>query len=134
MTGDASRVVRLMIVDDDPNIRALFSTIMGLSIPELAVDTAEDGAVAVSGFERDRHDVIIMDLHMPTMDGVRAFEEIRNRCGQNGWQMPDVIFCTGYAVPQVLNRILESDSRHTLLCKPVRASELVQRVREHMPA
>jgi two-component system sensor histidine kinase/response regulator len=43
------------------------------------VDVVPDGAAAVDAVVRSRYDVVLMDLHMPVMDGYAAAEEIRRR-------------------------------------------------------
>ena len=121
---------RLLIVDDDPAIRSLFSTIIGLSLPDLTVDTAVNGADAVDDFNRQHPQVVIMDLHMPLMDGVQAYEAMEDACRKESRRLPSVIFCTGFTVPEVVNDMIEQNPNLSLLHKPVRATDLVARVRE----
>ncbi len=47
--------------------------------------------------------------------------------------MPAVIFCTGYAPPKALQDLVARDGHHDLISKPVRADDLVRRVRERLP-
>ncbi|HEX3765947.1 MAG TPA: response regulator [Kofleriaceae bacterium] len=58
----------VLIVEDDPDIRLLFST--ALSVRGYQVATAGNGDEALAALESDRlPSVIIADLHMPVMDG-----------------------------------------------------------------
>ena len=41
------------------------------------VVTANDGTQAVDAWQRDNFDIILMDCHMPVMDGIDATKEIR---------------------------------------------------------
>ncbi|MEV8378904.1 response regulator transcription factor [Kribbella sp. NPDC056861] len=69
--------VRVLLVDDDPMVLEFLRTILTAS-PELdVISTAEDGAAAVEEVLRHRPDVVLMDLRMPDVDGVRATAEIR---------------------------------------------------------
>ncbi len=71
--------IRLLIVDDHPvvrdGLRGIFSGDPGCEV----VGEAGEGAQAVALAERLRPDVILMDLHMPGMDGVNAIRELVQR-------------------------------------------------------
>jgi len=65
----------LLIADDDANLRYSFKRMLGgkgYSFVEAA-----DGVEAVESVRRDHPDVVIMDVRMPRMDGLSAFEEIK---------------------------------------------------------
>lgn len=75
------RLVRIVIADDHPVVRsglaAMFAAEPGFEV----VGKAATGEEAVSlTEERLRPDVVLMDLRMPTMDGVRATEKIAASC------------------------------------------------------
>ena len=123
---------RVLIVDDDEPILALFHTILSRSIPGSEVDRVHNGAEAVEAFALKHHAVVLMDLHMPVMDGRRAFLAIEDHCRQHGWAMPSVVFCTGYAPPDAVNRLVAGDPRHALLSKPVDARTLIDAVRSRL--
>jgi DNA-binding NarL/FixJ family response regulator len=64
--------IRVLIVDDQPLVRAGFRTILGSKRDIEVVGEAENGAEAVALAERRRPDVILMDIRMPVLDGVEA--------------------------------------------------------------
>jgi DNA-binding NarL/FixJ family response regulator len=71
--------IRVLIVDDHPVVRdGLRGLFTGDSDFEV-VGEAADGRDAVSRTEAFRPDVVLMDLHMPTLDGVGATREIVER-------------------------------------------------------
>ncbi|MFI6292148.1 response regulator [Nonomuraea sp. NPDC050790] len=73
---DSARMIRVLLVDDDPMVRGHLRTILGSS-PEIeVVGEARDGAEAVEEVLRGRPDVVLMDLRMPGVDGVTATGEI----------------------------------------------------------
>ncbi|MDQ3646534.1 MAG: response regulator [Actinomycetota bacterium] len=64
--------LRVLIVDDTPDVRSFLRISMthepGLEI----VGEAEDGREAIAMVRETRPDVVVMDLMMPVMDGVEA--------------------------------------------------------------
>lgn len=73
------RIFRLLIVDDHPVVRdGLRGMFAGVPDCEV-VGEASNGLEAVSLAESLKPDVILMDLHMPEMDGVSAIEELARR-------------------------------------------------------
>jgi DNA-binding NarL/FixJ family response regulator len=74
--------IRVLIVDDQPLIRRGMSLMLNAEPDIEVVGQASDGAEAVALSESLHPDVVLMDLHMPVMDGVRATREITK--AQNG--------------------------------------------------
>ncbi|GLX98637.1 response regulator [Herbidospora sp. NEAU-GS84] len=66
---------RLLIVDDEPNIRELLST--SLRYAGFEVITASDGREAVEAAERFRPDLMILDVMLPDMDGIAVATRLR---------------------------------------------------------
>lgn len=125
-------VPRILIVDDDEPIRRLFGTILSSAIPEGEIDVVVNGAEAVESFEEKQHSVVLMDLHMPVMDGRAAFFEIERRCQAANCDMPAVVFCTGFAPPDSVATAVRNDPRHCLLSKPIDARTLIEAVKARL--
>jgi two-component system cell cycle response regulator DivK len=75
MSEKDSRDWTVLVVEDDEDSRYL----MRLELENLhyLVVEAENGEQAVEVAERDRPDIILMDLTLPVMDGIAATEKIR---------------------------------------------------------
>jgi DNA-binding NarL/FixJ family response regulator len=69
--------MRVLIVDDQRVVREGLATIVGASSETEVVGLAGDGEEAVRLVEETAPDVVLMDLHMPRMDGVEATMAIR---------------------------------------------------------
>ncbi|WKV70265.1 response regulator transcription factor [Streptomyces sp. PCS3-D2] len=69
-------MIRVLIADDQPLVRRGLALILGPD-PEIeVVGEAEDGARAVTLAGELRPDVVVMDIRMPVLDGVRATTEL----------------------------------------------------------
>jgi CheY-like chemotaxis protein len=123
---------RIMVVDDEKNIRDLFRTLLSLHLPNARIDVAVNGVEAVDIFQVARTDVIIMDLMMPVMNGEKAFFEIKRMCDENKWKIPSVIFCTGYAPSDMISRIVKEDPMHCIVTKPVSTEKLFSLIMERL--
>ena len=122
----------ILIVDDEEPIRRLFRMLIDSEMPGMQIDLAGDGREAVEAFEKRQHMVVIMDLYMPVMDGRQAFAEIERLCKTRGYPMPAVIFCTGFSLPDSLDRIISRGNVHCLLRKPVRSEVLLKALKERL--
>ncbi|MFC1463038.1 response regulator [Verrucomicrobiota bacterium] len=130
--GAANGGGSILLVDDEGAIRRLFQLILAAALPDCRIDVAADGAEAVRCFTEGRHRVLVMDLHMPVMDGQTAFCKIQELCESGSLEMPAVVFCTGFAPPDVVTRVVEGSGKHCLLSKPVSGDVLTEAVRSRL--
>ncbi|WP_459500556.1 response regulator [Bacillus sp. C1] len=76
----ADEQIRLCIVDDHSFIRESLHTILDGQGDLQIVGIAEDGEQAVKVCESLKPDLVLMDLEMPNLDGIRATKIIKERC------------------------------------------------------
>lgn len=72
-------MIKVLIVDDQALARDGLALIVGAADDVEVVGTAEDGAQALDQIEDHTPDLVLMDLKMPTMNGVQATRRIRER-------------------------------------------------------
>jgi len=123
---------RVLIVDDEPVVRQVFEVILSDDLPQMIFEKAANGEEAVECFSRGHHALVLMDLRMPVMDGRSAFLEIEQMCTDRDWEMPSVVFCTGFAPPDTVLDTVSRDSHHSLIRKPVGNDELVSVVKSRL--
>jgi len=68
-------VARILIVDDDINNRLLLRLVLEHAGHEIG--EASDGGEALASAHASKPDLIIMDLHMPGMDGIEFINALR---------------------------------------------------------
>jgi DNA-binding NarL/FixJ family response regulator len=69
-------LIRVAIIDDQAAVREAFARVLGSRTDMAVVATGMNGEEAVAIAERDRPDVIVMDVRMPTLDGIAASRAI----------------------------------------------------------
>ena len=114
----------VLVVDDDPDTRALVRMI--LAIEGYAVAEAPDGAAALDLARRQRADLILLDLWMPGLDG-RAFARAYHRLP--GPRSPLVVMTA--AVDQL--RDTPAPGAAAYLAKPFDVEQLLRVVGRHCP-
>ncbi|MFJ3363765.1 response regulator transcription factor [Streptomyces anthocyanicus] len=75
----ANGTIRVVVVDDQPLIRAGFSMVLAAQDDIEVVGEADNGAGALDLLRRTTADVVIMDVRMPVMDGISATEQLLRR-------------------------------------------------------
>jgi DNA-binding NarL/FixJ family response regulator len=71
-----SSAVRVLVVDDQQIVREGLATVLGLLADVSVVGSAGDGAEALELVARRQPDVVLLDLHMPVLDGVATTRRI----------------------------------------------------------
>lgn len=112
---------KVLVVEDDPSVRGLLHTLLTAEGYEVAV--ASDGLAGLVKASSMRPAVILLDLMMPDLGGIRVLEELR---GDPVLADVPVVVVTGKvdAVPGLQN-LLGDDNVFT---KPFAVAELLERV------
>jgi DNA-binding response OmpR family regulator len=112
---------RVLVVEDDPSVRGLLHTL--LTGEGYEVSTASDGLAGLVKASTAKPDLMLLDLMMPDLGGVRVLEELRS---DPALADVPVIVVTGKleAVPS-LRGLLGDDN---VFVKPFGVAELLERV------
>ena len=118
-------MIRLLVVDDHPVVRAGMVAVLGEERDFEVVGEAANGAEALALVPRLRPDVVLMDLRMPVMDGHEAIRRIRV---MPGGQETRIIAVTASAMDDNRQELMEVGA-DDYLAKPFEPRELLARVR-----
>jgi two-component system KDP operon response regulator KdpE len=71
--------VKILIVDDDPDVVEAITLSFGLQWPDARIAEARDGHSALAALGKDNPDVILLDIALPGLDGFEVLRRIRER-------------------------------------------------------
>jgi len=115
--------LRIVLADDHAVLRAGLRALIGDEADMTVVGEAGDGAEAVALVERERPDVVVMDISMPGMNGLEATERIA------AMQLPTkVLVLTMHAEEQYLFQVLQAGGSGYVL-KQSADTELMDAIR-----
>jgi DNA-binding response OmpR family regulator len=113
--------VKILVVDDEPDVRALVATALELATPDTLLLEAGDGEEALRVMRADPPDLVILDLALPSRDGFSVLEELRRES-----TLPVIVLTArGMEHDKVRGLELGADDYMT---KPFSPRELVARI------
>lgn len=115
--------VRVLVVDDEPDIRATVSAMLEIEGYEVA--EATNGADALVAVESDPPDVILLDMRMPVLDGWGFAAELHRR----GHRIPIVVMTAARDAARWAAEIAAS----SFIAKPFGYDDLLRAVERARP-
>jgi DNA-binding NarL/FixJ family response regulator len=115
--------IRVILVDDDPLVRAGLGMILNGATDIEIVGEAADGIDAVALAHDVSADIVLMDIRMPRMDGLEATRQLVRRPNP-----PKVIVLTTFDADEFVARAL-ADGAAGFLLKDTRPADIVDGVR-----
>jgi DNA-binding NarL/FixJ family response regulator len=115
--------VRVLIVDDDPLVRAGLSMILDGVADLRVVGEVADGSEVAAAVRAHAPDVVLMDIRMPRLDGLAATEALRNAP-----TAPEVLVLTTFDADEYVLRALRAGASGFLL-KDTPPADIVAAVR-----
>jgi len=117
---------KILVVEDD-NISA---NVLKDYLTAQGYDTivASDGVEAISKFEEEKPDLMIIDVLIPKKNGLEVCYEIRGKPG--GGDIPIIIISAVYKGPHVEEHVKENVCAQDYMVKPFKLSELFNKVKD----
>ncbi|MEV0135198.1 response regulator transcription factor [Dactylosporangium sp. NPDC050688] len=117
--------VKVLLADDQALVRSGFRMLLDAEDDITVVGEAANGAEAVSRARVTRPDVVLMDIRMPELDGIKATRQI---AGTRGLEAVRVLILTTYDTDDYVFEALEAGASGFLL-KDAGPAELLHAVR-----
>ncbi|MFL5794846.1 MAG: response regulator, partial [Actinomycetota bacterium] len=125
----AERVPLRILVAEDNDVNQQLALLVLQKLGYRAEVTA-NGLEALQALEREPYDVVLMDVQMPTMDGLEATRRIHQRWPEG--RRPHVIAATASVMPEEREACLAA-GMDDYLSKPIRVEELAAALRRCRP-
>jgi len=110
---------KLVIIDDEPAVRGGLGKFVEWSDYGIVmVGTADDGDTGLELIERVKPDIVLTDVMMPAMDGIRMSREVRERFPET-----KIVFISGHSDASYLRSALQVQAADYIF-KPVKRTEL----------
>ncbi|MBZ5713071.1 response regulator [Nannocystis pusilla] len=126
MTQDTqTRRLNALVVEDSPPMRKMI--VFALSrIRELSVVEADDGVDALRRLSGTKFDIIITDINMPILDGLKLVKRLR---ADETYQDVPIIIITTEGAAEDRQRALALGA-NAYITKPIQAPAVIKLVRE----
>jgi two-component system sensor histidine kinase/response regulator len=122
------RPLRILVVEDSPDNQLLVKAY--LKSTPYKVDIAENGRIAYDMVTVGRYDLVLMDVHMPVMDGYTATATIREWEKKQGIPPTPILAVTACAYPEDKRRI-KAAGCNGVLAKPIEKAVLLEAILSH---
>ena len=119
-------MAKLLIVDDEPDMRQYMRT--ALERGGYQVTTASSPKEAVSILEHERFDAVLLDVDMPNMDGVSFARVLRQNPTILGHRDVPILMVTGRDDPGVIGESFDAGAQF-FVKKPFSPRELLHAIR-----
>lgn len=123
MTGVTGSAVRVLVVDDDPLVRAALTMVLRDADGLQLVGEATDGDEVPDAVHRHRPDVVLMDIRMARVDGLQALRTLRA-----AGDPPEVVVLTTFDADEQVVRAVR-DGAAGFLLKDTPPADIVAAIR-----
>jgi len=125
---EATAAIKVLLAEDDPVSRNMVTIF--LKKHGFTVIAVENGKEATLVFEKERFDIVLMDVNMPYLDGYSATGVIRSQEENKDYFTP-IIAMTAYALKGDREKCLAA-GMNDYISKPIDLSQLVGAIKKHL--
>jgi hypothetical protein len=125
------RVVDVLVVDDNRENRVLVQAFLGDT--GFRCELVDNGGAALERMREHDYDLVLMDLQMPTLDGLSVTRLIRAEEAARGARRTPIVAVTAHAQSEHIEAVLRAGCDGHL-AKPFCREELVSVIQAHVPA
>ena len=125
------RSLNILLVEDSSDNALLIRSYLKKELCE--IDHAENGQAAFERFQRGHYNLVLMDMHMPIMDGYTATQHMREWERRHGQQPIPIVALTAFGMKEEEQRSLNAGCTAHLV-KPIRKATLLAAIAHYAGA
>jgi serine/threonine protein kinase len=122
---DSLEPVRILVAENDLDFLEILELVLRNEFPGADIECVSDGRSAIDAFDREPASVVVLDMHMPELDGMAVTAMLRGRASAD---MVPIIVVTASGGPKEW-RLLAELGADRFLVKPVNLDDLVSTIR-----
>jgi PAS domain S-box-containing protein len=124
--SDLSNIKHVLVVDDNENNRLILRQM--LLLKNIKVTEAKNGLEALQLLTKSQnYDVVLMDYHMPFMDGLETIEKIRNNFNISANDLPIMLLHSSSDDEKIIS-ICEKYGVKIRMVKPIKMQDLFNKI------
>jgi YesN/AraC family two-component response regulator len=120
-------VSNVLIVEDNPHFRKTLRLILSSKFPDVHITEAEDGETALKTVVSKKQDLILMDIHLPGVNGIKVAQKIKERHRECR-----IMALTGYDTPEYVDAALRVGIDMFLSKHQTTLKEILDKVEVHL--
>jgi signal transduction histidine kinase len=122
MTDANDNKLSILYVEDEQDAREMLSEVISFRYPDMKLLIAENGKTGVELFKRHMPEIVITDINMPVMNGIKMSSEIRELSPSS-----EIIALTAHTDTQYLLQAIQIGINHYIL-KPIEVKQIYETI------
>lgn len=119
---------RILVVEDDQSLRDLYVLILKDS--GFAVDEAPDGETALAAMQKGGYDLVLLDIVLPKMDGIKILEHLKN--SPPDYPNKKIVALSNLGHDEIISNAITLGASGYLIKSDYTPDQIVLRVREFL--
>lgn len=133
ITGELLQGLKILLVEDDDFNIMVVQDDLDYFIKDYSLTVTRNGKEAIEKYTEEIFDIILMDLHMPVLNGIEATQRIREIETENSEKKPTpIIAMTANIVKSEIEKCFEV-GMNDYIPKPYKSEQLITKLLEYKP-
>jgi PAS domain S-box-containing protein len=116
--------IKILLIEDNEVNQMVAENLLGNAGAVVAI--ASDGLSGLNLVEKDKYDIVLLDIELPDIDGYEVAHKIRSECNEPTCDIP-IIALTAHAIPEVKRKVL-SVGIDDYVTKPFNSDLLIEKI------